>query len=108
MKNYRGSRSMDGIVVTVDGERLPQYSEVKCYTRLGFDWTYEGVNPRQLALAILFDHTGDKERAIGLSGPFMKDIVANFDNDWTLTGSEVEAAIKSIEARVSGGAVGAP
>jgi len=29
----------------------------------------------------------------------MKNIVADMDNDWTLRGDEIDAAIKSIEAR---------
>jgi hypothetical protein len=28
----------------------------------------------------------------------MRKIVANLDNDWTLTGSEVDAAVREIEA----------
>jgi hypothetical protein len=41
---------------------------------------------------------GDPARALRLSEPFMKKIVANLDNDWTLSGAEVDAAVKSIEA----------
>jgi uncharacterized protein DUF6166 len=93
MKTYTGKRTMDGLVVTVDGRPLPEHYEVKQFTKRGFEWTYEGTSPRQLALAILFDHLGDKERAIGLSEPYMKDVVANLDNDWTLTGSEVDAYV---------------
>jgi hypothetical protein len=94
MKTYTGKRTMDGLVVTVDGRPLPEHYEVKQFTKRGFEWTYEGTSPRQLALAILFDHLGDKERAIGLSEPYMKDVVANLDNDWTLTGSEVDAYVR--------------
>jgi hypothetical protein len=50
-----------------------------------------GESPRQLALAILYEHLGDKEQAIRLSAPFMKAIVANLDNDWTLGSGEVAA-----------------
>jgi hypothetical protein len=62
----------------------------------GFEWTYEGASLRQLALAILYDHLGDKDRAIALSEPFMQRVIADFDNDWTLTGEEVERAIKDM------------
>jgi hypothetical protein len=41
----------------------------------GFEWTYEGASPRQLALAILYDHLGDKDRAIDLCDPFMKKVM---------------------------------
>lgn len=85
---------MDGLVVTVDGEPLPEHCEVRRFTTQGFEWTYVGASPRQLALAILFDHLGDKERAIALSDPYMKDVIANLDNDWTLTGTDVEAFLR--------------
>jgi hypothetical protein len=90
MKTYEGQRTIDGLVVTVEGKRLDEHYEVKRFTKFGFEWTYEGDSPRQLALAILFDHLGDKDRAISLSEPFMKEIVANLDNDWTLGGDEID------------------
>jgi hypothetical protein len=91
MKVYQGKRTMDGLVVTVDGQKLPEHYEIKQFTRRGFEWTYDGTSPQQLALAILFDHLGDKERAIALSKPYMKDVIANLDNDWQLTGADVDA-----------------
>jgi hypothetical protein len=98
MKIYQGKRTIDGLVVTVDGQPLAEHYEVKRFTKFGFEWTYEGDSPRQLALAILADCLGDNARAIRLSEPFMKQIVANLDNDWQLTGAEVDAAVRNIEA----------
>jgi hypothetical protein len=91
MKTYAGRRTIDGLVVTVDGKPLPEHYEVKCLTKYGFEWTYEGESPQQLALAILYDHLGDAQRAIGLSERFMKDVVANLDNDWVLTSADIDA-----------------
>ncbi len=91
MKIYEGKRTIDGLVVTVDGQRLPEHYEVKRFTSFGFEWTYDGESPQQLALAILYDYLGDKEKAIRLSEPFMRKIIANLDNDWTLTGAEIDA-----------------
>jgi Family of unknown function (DUF6166) len=99
MKTYEGRRTMDGLVVTVDGAPLPAHYEVKQFTKRGFEWTYDGTSPQQLALAILFDHTGDRERAVALSEPFMKDVVANLDNDWRLTGDEVDAYLRRRDVR---------
>lgn len=96
MKTYEGKRTIDGLVVTVDGKPLDQHCEVKRFTTMGFEWTYEGPSPQQLALAILYDHLADKERAIRLSHPFMRDMIANLDNDWVLTAAEVDAAIGKI------------
>jgi hypothetical protein len=98
MKVYQGKRTIDGIVVTVDGQRLPEHYDVKQFTNRGFEWTYEGTSPQQLALAILFDHLGDKDRAIALSVPYMEDVIANLDNDWKLTGDEVESYLRTLGA----------
>ncbi|HXD14476.1 MAG TPA: DUF6166 domain-containing protein [Xanthobacteraceae bacterium] len=94
MKTYEGKRTIDGLVVTVDGKPLPEHYEVRQFTKRGFEWTYDGTSPRQLALAILFDHLGDKDRAIALSEPYMKDVVANLDNDWKLTGADVDTFVR--------------
>lgn len=97
MKTYEGKRLFDGLVVTVDGKQLPEHYEVAQFTTWGFEWTYEGESPQQLALAILYDHLGDKTRAIGLSERFMKKIVADLDNDWTLSSADIDKAIAEIE-----------
>src|SRR5882757_7720700 len=95
MKTYAGQRTIDGLVVTVDGKRLDEHYEVKRFTRYGFEWTYEGESPQQLALAILFDHLGDEQRAIALSEPFMTEVVANLDNDWTLGSDSIDAFLRT-------------
>jgi len=97
MKTYEGKRTIDGLVVTADGRPLSEHYDVKRFTTYGFEWTYEGESPQQLALAILYDHLGDKARAIALSENFMKRVVANMDNDWTLTSAEIDTAIKEVE-----------
>jgi hypothetical protein len=99
MKIYEGRRTMDGLVVTVDGAPLPTHDEVKQFTKYGFEWTYEGDSPRQLALAILFDHCGDANRAIALSEPFMKSVIANLDNDWRLSSDDVATFASRHEPR---------
>jgi len=96
MKTYEGRRTIDGLVVTVDGRPLSEHYEVKRFTHYGFEWTYEGDSPRQLALAILADHLGDNARAVALNEAFMRKVVANFDNDWRLTGAEIDAAIAAL------------
>ena len=66
MTVYEGQRTIDGLVVTVDGKPLDEHYEVKRFSKYGFEWSYEGLAPQQLALAILYDHLHDKERAIRL------------------------------------------
>lgn len=97
MKTYEGKRTIDGLRVTVDGRPLSEHYEVKQFTKYGFEWTYEGESPQQLALAILADYLGDNEKAIRLSEPFMKKIVANLDNDWTLKSDEIARTLKTID-----------
>src|SRR5260370_27857651 len=95
MKIYQGKRTIDGLVVTVDGQPLGEHYEVKRFTKYGFEWTYEGDSPQQLALAILYDELGDKDRAIRLSEPFMKKIVANLDNDWRLDSDAINSFLRN-------------
>lgn len=97
MKIYEGKRTIDGLKVTVDAKPLSEHYEVKRFTKYGFEWTYEGESPQQLALAILADYIGDNSRAIQLSEPFMKLVVANLDNDWILTGNEIDTALQTIQ-----------
>ena len=87
---------MDGLVVTVDGKPLDTHYDVKQFTKYGFEWTYEGESPQQLALAILVEHLGDSDKAIALSAPFMKTVVANLDNDWVLSDAEISEALKEL------------
>ena len=97
MTTYEGKRAFDGLIVTVDGRPLSEHYGVKKFTTWGFEWTYEGESPQQLALALLYDHLGDKTRAIGLSERFMKKVVADLDNDWVLTSADIDRAIVEIE-----------
>jgi len=96
MTIYAGKRDIDGLRVMADGRPLSEHYEVERFTGWGFEWTYEGASPQQLALAILYDHLGDRGRAIRLSEPFMKNVIANLDNDWTLTSEEIDRAITVI------------
>ena len=98
MKTYAGRRTIDGLVVTVDGKPLPTHDEVKSFTMYGFEWAYEGASPHQLALAILVDHLGDTDKAVRLSEPFMKQVVANLDNDWELSAADIDAALRALAA----------
>ena len=97
-KIYAGDRTIDGIVVTVNGEPLPDRTDVRAFTDLGFEWTYEGDSPRQLALALLADFLGDDQRALVLSEAFMSAVVANLDNTWEMSGQEVADAVAALES----------
>jgi hypothetical protein len=94
---YEGGRSLDGAVVTVDGAPLDPRFDIRRFSRTGFEWTYEGDGPRQLALALLADHLGDPQRALTLTEGFMRDVVAELDNAWQLSSADIDAALRSME-----------
>lgn len=99
MRTYVGDRTIDGVKVTVDGKPLDARLDVAAFSRNGFEWSYEGPEPQQLAFAMLIEHTGDPERARTLSEPFMRAVVANFDNEWEMTSADIEAALAALPAR---------
>lgn len=95
MKRYVGDRTIDGVKVTVDGVPLNPRTDVTEYSKNGFEWSYEGPEPRQLALALLVDHLGDAEAAKRAVEPFMRAVVANFDNEWEMTSADIDAALQT-------------
>ena len=96
MKLYRGGRSLDGAVVTVDGKPLPLRYDLKRLSATGFEWTYEGAGPAQLALAMLADHLGDDARALALYERFMARVVAELDNSWELNSADIDMALAEL------------
>ena len=96
MKTYTGSRTIDGIRVLVDGTPLDEHYDLEKFTDGGFEWTYEGAEPSQLALALLSDHLGDDRKALQLREAFMREVVANFDNDWEISSKEIDEALAGI------------
>lgn len=95
-KIYRGDRTIEGIVVTVDDKPLDERTDLKELSDDGFEWSYEGDAPAQLALAMLADHLGDDSRALALYDGFMREVVANFSNDWEMTSEDVDEALRNI------------
>lgn len=98
MKVYKGDRTIDGIAVTVDGEPLPERTDIKTLSRDGFEWSYEGAAPAQLALALLADHLGNAQMALAYHEPFMRHIVANFNNEWEMTSQDIDDALRALGA----------
>ena len=98
MKTYVGGRSLAGAEVTVDGAPLDPRFDLKRLSPTGFEWTYEGNGPAQLALALLADHLGDDASALALYEPFMRVFVAELDNSWELTSAEIDVVLRGIGA----------
>lgn len=96
VKTYQGDRTIDGILVTVNGAPLDEHREIKTLTEDGFEWGFEGPASAQLALAILADHLGDNARALALHDAFMREVVANFANEWIMTSADVQEAVDAL------------
>ena len=96
MKVYEGGRSLAGAVVTVDGRKLDPRFDLKRLSPAGFEWTYEGAGPAQLALALLADHLGDDRKALALHEGFMRAVVADLDNSWRMTAADIDQALERL------------
>ena len=93
MKTYMGTRTIDGLRVTVDGAPLGEHLDAGQFSDAGFEWGYVGDAPKQLALALLCEHLGDPQAAAAKADAFMQDVVSILDNDWTLTDAEIRDAL---------------
>ena len=96
MKRYAGDRTIDGVKVTVDGAPLDPCAGVVEFTKNGFEWSYEGPEPRQLALALLLDHLGNKDKAKAQVEPFMQAVVANFGNEWEMNSTDIDEVLSAL------------
>lgn len=96
MKTYRGERTFDAIVVTVDGTPLEPRRDLHTYSENHFEWGYEGAESAQLALAILANCTDDNT-ARQYADPFMREIVANFSNEWEINEEQVRQAVADLD-----------
>jgi hypothetical protein len=99
MKRYVGDRTIDGVKVTVDGAALDPCVDVVEFSKNGFEWSYEGPEPRQLALALLVDHLVDRGKAKAAVEPFMRAVVANFDNEWEMTSADIDRALAALSGK---------
>ena len=97
MKTYEGERTLRGAKVTVDGIQLRPRTDLRCFNKTGFEWTYAGPGPRQLALALLADHFADDAKALALSDVFMRHVIAYLDNAWCLTSMDIDEALSDLE-----------
>ncbi len=92
---------MDGLKVTADDRPLDPRFDLKVISRDGFEWSYEGEAPAQLALALLAEHFGDDERALAHHEAFMRGVVANFNNEWEMSGEDIDNALDGLGITVS-------
>ncbi|HSZ58653.1 MAG TPA: DUF6166 domain-containing protein [Tepidisphaeraceae bacterium] len=88
---YRGRRSKGYAAVTVDDLPLSDDPSLKLanHSPTGFEWSYYGSGPAQLALAILLDFTGDPDLALDCYQLFK----AAFVGGWPQAGWEIDGAM---------------
>ncbi len=101
-RTYTGVRKPDGTTaVLVDKTTvLPLRLDLRQHTTQGFEWGYGEGGAGQLALALLADYLGDDDRALALYSHVKRHLIWTLPAvGWTLTGVEIEALIKKIEAQ---------
>lgn len=107
MKTYEGRREGYAAIVTVNGRPLNPRLDLWNHSPTGFEWSYGGSGPAQLALAILADHLGDDRQALAVHQTFKFEVVAGLPKRaWTLTSRDMDAALERIRKRevTAGGA----
>jgi len=90
MIKYRGYRHSGGAgpqLVTKDDDILDPRASQKIWNHSpdGFNWGYQGSGPAQLALALLYDATGDKDVSVRLHQEFKRAFVAGWGDTWGIT-----------------------
>ena len=92
---YEGRRLPTGCLVTVDGKPLdPRYDLRKIADH--FEWGYDGAGPRQLALALLADHFGSGDKAMGAYRRLTNALIESLHGDaWSLTGERIDQALEA-------------
>lgn len=93
MKVYEGTRTIDGVFVTVDLKPLEIGNSKYLISANGFEWSYEGVEPAQLALSILYDYWGDIDRALLYHQRFMSRVISKLENQWRIVGDEIDTVL---------------
>jgi len=79
--------------VTINGNLLaPEASQaIRNHSPDGFNWGYSGSGPAQLALALMLEFLGDKDKALRSYQQFKSDVIAGLPQgkDFTLPESVV-------------------
>lgn len=92
---YTGIRQGRAIRITDGDEDLPIYSHIFSHSNT-FEWGHLGSGPAQLALAILYQHTGNKTLALTYHQQFKQQVISRLPVEgWTLTKQEVNDWIQA-------------
>jgi hypothetical protein len=90
VKTYQGRREGAAVIVTVNNRPLNPRLDLWNHISTGFEWGYAGSGPAQLALAILADHLGSADEAVGLHQDFKGAVISRLPYPrWTLTSDQI-------------------
>lgn len=97
---YRHSAGAGHQLVTKDQDILDPRPSQKLFNHSpdGFNWGYGGSGPAQLALALLFDATGDRQIALSNYQNFKWDVVAAWKDDWIISSDDI---LKWLELKIT-------
>jgi hypothetical protein len=88
--------------VTKDGRVLSPRPSQKVFNHSpdGFSWGYGGSGPAQLALALLLEVIGNRERAVRLYQHFKWEVIAMLlkEESWEMTSEQILAWVGRKEA----------
>ena len=101
-KGYRHSACGPQLVVKDDNILSPAPSQRLCnHSPSGFQWGYPGSGPAQLALALLYDVTGDRELSLRHHQDFKREFVALWGDIWEITDLDIRVWVEN-QARLAG------
>lgn len=94
MITYKGKRTNKGVgsqIVLRNGRPLSPRASLKLYPHSpdGFNWGYGGSGPAQLALALLYNATHDKNLALHNYQAFKWGHVSRWGDSWQITDQEI-------------------
>lgn len=103
MITYKGTKINDGMgpqPVLRNGKPLSPKASLNIYPHSpdGFNWGYGGSGPAQLALALLYNATHDKQLALDNYQAFKWSFVAHWGGTWQATDQEILAWLQSARA----------
>lgn len=99
MKKYVGTHGHLVMIHNNDqASPLDYHLKLGNHSPTGFSWGYGGSGPHQLAIAILFDVTGDRGIVLKYSQKYKWDKIAKLDQnqDFVITVQEVLRWLKKV------------
>jgi hypothetical protein len=81
------------------GYELPPRYDLRNHSPTGYEWSYSGSGPAQLALALLADALGDDERAQQWYQAFKFRVVGRLPKDrWEMSQEDIRQTVAALEA----------